>query len=169
VTNRNRSSSNKKNSRGYDAIEIDSRKLPSKVSAVGANNVDPREHDFIGLAMQEPQFGSPGVRELLAAVAKSRVPCVSVMNMPPLPYMQRLQGLDSDLFRSACTTPEVWDDVDLGRLTLCSPDPQAVRLRVEKVNVLLVMLPTNFKVARFDDEKSNAIIKAATPSHIICR
>jgi hypothetical protein len=44
--------------------------------------------------MQEPQYRSPGVRELLDAVAKSRVPCMSIMNMPPLPYIKRIPGLD---------------------------------------------------------------------------
>jgi len=39
------------------------------------------------------------------------------------------------------------------RLTLCSPDPQAIRPPDEKVNVLQVTLPTNFKVARFKDDK----------------
>ena len=34
----------------------------------------------------------PGVRELLDAVAKSRVPCMSIMNMPPLPYVKRIPG-----------------------------------------------------------------------------
>jgi len=62
-------------------VEIDSRKLSGTVSAIGAADVDPRNYDLIGLAMQEPQYGSPGVRELLGAIASSRVPCMSIMNM----------------------------------------------------------------------------------------
>jgi hypothetical protein len=62
----------------------------ARPSAAGAAGVDPKEYDLIGLAMQEPQFGSPGVRELMNAVARSRVPCMSIMNMPPLPYMRRI-------------------------------------------------------------------------------
>ncbi len=46
-----------------------------------------------------------------------------------------------------------------GRLTLCSPDPQAVRPPDEKVNHLQVTLPTNFRVARFDSEMSNGIVR----------
>jgi hypothetical protein len=42
---------------------------------------------------------------------------------------------------------------------LCSPDPQAIRPPEEKVNILQVTLPTNFKVARFDSEKSNEILR----------
>src|SRR6516225_2633086 len=57
-----------------EPIEIDSRKLSGKVSATGAAGVNPADYDLVGLAMQEPQYRSPGVRELLDAVAKSRVP-----------------------------------------------------------------------------------------------
>src|SRR3569623_1818611 len=64
-----------------DQSEIDSRKLPGKVKAVGPAEINPKDYDLIGLAMQEPQYGSPGVRELLDAVAKSGVPCMSIMNI----------------------------------------------------------------------------------------
>src|SRR5260370_13577880 len=70
-----------------EQIEIDSRKLPGKVSASGPADIYPKDYDLIGLAMQEPQYGSPRVRELLDAVAQARVPCMSIMNMPPLPYI----------------------------------------------------------------------------------
>ena len=142
-----------------EQIEINSRKLPGKVSAAGTSNVTPSAFDLIGLAMQEPQYGSPGVRELLDAVARSRVPCMSIMNMPPLPYMKRIPGLDTDALKPAYTDPSVWDSFDPAAMTLCSPDPQAVRPPDEKVNVLQVTLPTNFKVARFDSEKSTGILR----------
>jgi hypothetical protein len=142
-----------------EAVEIDSRKLPGKVSAAGPKEVDPRDYDLIGLAMQEPQYRSPGVRELLDAVAKSRVPCMSIMNMPPLPYVRRIPGLDHEALKAAYTDPTVWDNFDPGCLTLCSPDPQAIRPPEDKVNVLQVTLPTNFKVARFDSDKSTGILR----------
>jgi hypothetical protein len=142
-----------------DQIEIDSRKLPGKVSASGPSGIDPKQYDLVGLAMQEPQYGSPGVRELLDAVAKSRIPCMSIMNMPPLPYIKRIPGLDYDALKVAYTDASVWNSFDPGTLTLCSPDPQAIRPPEEKVNVLQVTLPTNFKVARFDDEASTAILR----------
>ena len=109
--------------------------------------------------MQEPQYRSPGVRELLDAVAKSRVPCMSIMNMPPLPYVKRIPGLDYEALKPAYTDPSVWDNFDPASLTLCSPDPQAIRPPDEKVNVLMVTLPTNFKVAKFDDDKGTAILR----------
>jgi hypothetical protein len=140
-------------------IEIDSRRLPGKVAAGGAGDFDPKKFDLIGLAMQEPQYRSAGVRELLDAVAKSKVPCMSIMNMPPLPYIQRIPGLNYDALTPAYTDATVWTGFDPATLTLCSPDPQAIRPPEEKVNVLLVTLPTNFKVARFDDGKNTAILR----------
>ena len=142
-----------------EPVELDSRKLPGKVTAGPATGVNPKDYDLVGLAMQEPQYRSPGVRELLDAVAKSRVPCMSIMNMPPLPYVKRIPGLDYEALKPAYTDPSVWDSFDPATITLNSPDPQAIRPPDEKVNVLMVTLPTNFKVARFDDEKSTAILR----------
>lgn len=41
-----------------EPVELDSRRLPGQVSASGAGEIDPREYDLIGLAMQEPQYGA---------------------------------------------------------------------------------------------------------------
>src|SRR6185312_14376901 len=93
------------------------------------------------------------------AVAKSRKPCMSIMNMPPLPYLKRIPGLDTEPLKSSFTDASVWDSFDPALVTLCSPDPQAYRPPEEKVNVLQVTLPTNFKVARFDAEANTAILR----------
>ncbi len=142
-----------------DPVVLDSRKLPGKVTAGPAAGVNPKDYDLVGLCMQEPQYRSAGVRELLDAVAKSRVPCMSIMNMPPLPYIRRIRGLDHEALKPAYTDPTVWENFDPKCMTLNSPDPQAIRPPDEPVNVLMVTLPTNFKVARFDDDKSTAILR----------
>jgi hypothetical protein len=142
-----------------EPVELDSRKLPGKLAAAGPGDVNPKDYDLVALAMQEPQYRSPGVRELLDAVARSRVPCMSIMNMPPLPYLKRIPGLPSDPLKPAYTDASVWDNFEPGALTLCSPDPQAIRPLGEEINVLQVTLPTNFKVARFDSVKSTAILR----------
>jgi hypothetical protein len=139
-------------------VELDSRKLPGKVSAGGTSGVNPKDYDLVGLAMQEPQYRAPGVRELLDAVARARVPCMSIMNMPPLAYLRRIPGLDADSLKAAYTDASVWSNFDPACITLCSPDPQAIRPPDEKVNVLQVTLPTNFKVARFPSEQHTAIL-----------
>jgi hypothetical protein len=81
------------------------------------------------------------------------------MNMPPLPYLKRIPGLATDGLKPAFTDAGVWDNFEPGLLTLCSPDPQAIRPPGEKINVLQVTLPTNFKVARFDSDQPTAILR----------
>src|SRR5262249_7322312 len=61
-------------------VEINTRKLPGSLSACGPGEVEPSAFDLTALAMQEPQYRTPGARELLDKVAKSRVPCMSIMN-----------------------------------------------------------------------------------------
>ena len=143
-----------------DLVEVDSRKLPGRLSGATTASVDPAEFDLVALAMQEPQYGAPGVRELLDSVARSAVPCMSIMNMPPLPYLARIPGLDIEPLRACYTDPSVWDSFDPASMTLCSPDAQAFRPPEEKTNVLQVSLPTNFRSARFESDEHTAILRA---------
>ena len=140
-------------------VEVNTRKLKGKLSAAGPGEVRPGDYDLVVLAMQEPQYGSAGVRELLDAVARAKVPCMSIMNMPPLPYLARIPGISAQACRSCYTDPAVWDGFDPALMTLCSPDPQAFRPPEEKVNVLQVRLPTNFKSARFPSDAHTAILR----------
>ena len=140
-------------------VEVNSQKMGAKLSASGPAGVNPKDYDLVCLAMMEPQYRSAGVRELLDAVAKSKVPCMSIMNMPPLPYLKRIPGLNVDACRHAFAEAAVWDSFDPRYLTLCSPDPQAFRPPDEKVNVLQVRLPTNFKAAKFESEAHTTILR----------
>jgi hypothetical protein len=140
-------------------VEINSQQLPGTLSAGGTTAFQPADYHLVALAMQEPQYRAPGVRELLEAVAKAKVPCMSIMNMPPLTYLQRIPGLKADACRSCYTDPSVWDSCDPVLMTLCSPDPQAFRPPEDKVNVLQVRLPTNFKAARFASDAHTAMLR----------
>ena len=139
-------------------VEINSKQAPGKLDAAGTD-ADPAKYDLVGLAMQEPQYRSPGVRELLDRVAKSRKPCMSIMNMPPLPYLARIPGVDPGKCAESYTDPSVWDSFDPKAMTLCSPDPQAFRPPEDEVNVLQVRLPTNFKAARFESDKDTQMLR----------
>src|SRR6202044_4100830 len=85
--------------------------------------------------------------------------CIAILNWPTLPYIKRIPGLDYKALEPAYTDPRVWDSFDPKTITLNSPDPQAIRPPDGKANQLLVTLPTNFKCARFDDDKSTAILR----------
>lgn len=140
-------------------VEIDSRQLPGKLDAVSPSQAKPEQYDLVCLAMQEPQYSAPGMRELMQAVALAKVPCMSIMNMPPLPYLARIPGLDASGLRACFHDATVWDHFEPGLMTLCSPDPQAFRPPEEKPNVLQVGLPTNFKAARFENPAHTAMLE----------
>jgi len=140
-------------------VEVNSKTLPGKLSAGAPNAVSPSDFNLVVLAMQEPQYRSPGVRELLDSVARSRVPTMSIMNMPPLPFLRRIPSIDAAAIRPAYTDASVWDGFDPSTITLCSPDPQAFRPPEEKVNVLQVRLPTNFKSAAFAKAADTQILR----------
>ncbi len=146
--------------RGLDApVELNTKEMEGNVTASGAAEVNPGDYDLIGMAMQEPQYRAPEVVNLLQRIADSKKPSMSIMNMPPLAYLRRIPGLDAESLRGSYTDSSVWDQVDPSLITLCSPDPQAFRPPEEKVNVLQVGLPTNFKAARFDSDEHTAILR----------
>jgi hypothetical protein len=142
-----------------EQVELNSQNLPGSLKAAGPGDVDPKDFDIVALAMQEPQYRSPGVRELLDAVARAKVPCISIMNFPPMPYLKRIPGLDTEPLKPAFTDAGVWDNFEPGLVSLCSPDPQAIRPPGEPINFLQVTLPTNFKVAAFASDAPTGMLR----------
>ncbi|ERF82451.1 hypothetical protein JQ559_05005 [Bradyrhizobium viridifuturi] len=138
---------------------IFSRDLPGKLDAVTPADVDVSRYDMVGLAMQEPQYTNHTVRVLMIKIAAAKLPCLSIMNMPPLPYLKRIPALAGMDLEEAYTNAQVWERFEPGLVTLCSPDPQAFRPPEEKANVLHVGLPTNFKAAVFADDKHNKVLR----------
>ena len=140
-------------------LDISSKTLPGTLSAATPEAVDPGSFDLIVLGMQEAQYGASGVRELMQRVARSRKPSLAIMNMPPLPYLERIPGLSTDALETCYADPAVWKEFDPAMVTLASPDPQAFRPPDQPKNVLQVGLPTNFKAARFDSEQATQILR----------
>ncbi len=146
--------------RGRDGfVAVDSKKLKTTLSAATPDEINPQDFDLVVLGMQEPQYGSAGVRELMSRVGSAGIPCMAIMNMPPLPFLKRIQGLSTEELADCYAVPGVWDNFDPSLLTLASPDPQAFRPPDEDKNVLQVSLPTNFKVARLDSDEHTEMLK----------
>ncbi|MEL6281323.1 MAG: 2-dehydropantoate 2-reductase N-terminal domain-containing protein [Pseudomonadota bacterium] len=146
--------------KGEDAHRaIRSTDLPGKIDACTPEQADPAQYDMVALAMQEPQYGAHSIRTLLMRVAVAGIPCLSIMNMPPLPYLKRIPGLEAEGLEAAFTEPRVWDRFDPDLVTLCSPDPQAFRPPEEGANILHVGLPTNFKAALFGKDEHNQMLR----------
>ncbi|CAO4142123.1 hypothetical protein LPLAFNJD_LOCUS1111 [Methylorubrum aminovorans] len=142
-----------------DSRAIRSRDLPGTVDAAAPEQVDVSRYDLAVLAMQEPQYTNHTIRVLMIKIATARLPCLSLMNMPPLPYLKRIPALAEMDLEAAYTNAGVWDRFEPGLVSLCSPDPQAFRPPDEGANVLQVGLPTNFKAAPFADEAHTRILR----------
>jgi len=140
-------------------VELNTQTMPGEVSADGPGTVNPADYDLVALAMQEPQYRSTDIRDLLDRIAEAQVPCMSIMNMPPLTYLKRIEAIDTDSIKNCYTDASVWAKFDPALMTLCSPDAQAFRPPTEQINVLQVGLPTNFKVARFESDEHTAILR----------
>lgn len=138
---------------------IFSRTLPGKLDATSPDKVDLSRYDLVALAMQEPQYTNHTIRVLMIKIAAAKLPCLSIMNMPPLPYLKRIEGLSNMDLEEAYTNAQVWERFEPGLVTLCSPDPQAFRPPEESANVLHVGLPTNFKAATFENEAHNKLLR----------
>src|SRR5262245_42992600 len=93
-------------------LDVASGKLPGKLSASAPEDINPAQFDLVVLGMQEAQYGSQGVRELMGRVAGSDKPCLAIMNMPPLPYLNRLPGLSTKTLESCYADPGVWEGFD---------------------------------------------------------
>ena len=146
--------------RGRDGLlDVPSKKLPGALSASAPEDVRPEDFDLIVLGMQESQYGTKGVAELMRRIARSRVPSLAIMNMPPPPYLRRIPGLAAESLQGCYTDPSVWDGFEPGLVSLASPDPQAFRPPDQPKNVLQVGLPTNFKAARFEADAPTSLLR----------
>jgi hypothetical protein len=142
-----------------EPVEVDSRSLPGGLTASAPDRVDPAGFCLAVLAMQEPQFGAPEIRTLMAAIAGARLPCLSIMNMPPLPFLARIDGIDVAACRGCYADAAAWDPLDPALVTHCSADAQAARVAGSAQNAIQVHLPTNFRAARFPDAAHTARLR----------
>jgi hypothetical protein len=133
--------------------------LAGTLDAVTPADARPEDYDMISLAMQEPQYSEPQVRDLMQRIAASRKPCLSIMNMPPLPFLRRIDALAEAPLEMCYDDASVWADFEPDLMSLCSPDPQAFRPPEEGTNILHVGLPTNFKAAVFADPAHSAMLR----------
>src|SRR3954465_15602289 len=76
-----------------DPRAIVSRDLPGTLDAMPPEDVDLSRYDLVGLAMQEPQYNDHTIRALMIKIPQAKLRCLSLMNMPPLPYLKRIPAL----------------------------------------------------------------------------
>ena len=133
---------------------IFSRDLPGKLDATEPGNVDISRYDMVALAMQEPQYTNHTVRVLMVKIAAAGLPCLSIMNMPPLPYLKRIPALaDMDL-EEAYTNALVWERFKPGLVRSARPiRRRSVRRKRRRTCCMSACRPTS-RPSIFEDEQA---------------
>ena len=120
--------------------------------ALAPSEVDTNRYELAILAMQEPQYIAPELRRLVRRLMVSGVPCVSIMNMPLPNYLENQLGTTiTDELSVIWANTDLWMGFDPGLFTAASPDPQAIREPSDDALIIEVTLPSNLKVAPFQD------------------
>jgi len=99
-----------------------------KLDAVTPQNVDVSVTIWSGWRCRSRKYTNHTIRVLMIKIAAAGLPCLSIMNMPPLPYLKRIPALAGMNWRGLYQCAGV-GTVQPGLVTLCSPDPQAFRPR----------------------------------------
>lgn len=138
----------------------DCRRAPN---ALAATDVQTGHYDLALLAMQEPQYAADELTRLVQGLMASKVPCISIMNMPLPNYLEDRLGIAvTDELSDSWHNPALWMGFDPALFTAASPDPQAIRQPDDDRLLLEVTLPSNLKVAPFRDPNAQAKLQRLT-------
>lgn len=141
-------------------LELAEADAQGRLSLTSPDIVDPGATDLVFLAASEPQYRGEGLRDLIVRVAERGLPCVSLMNVPPLTFLRRLPGINVDALQGVHASQDLWDQFAPDNVTASSPDPQAIRPDPNHPELSEVTLPTNFKVAPFAHREHQALLES---------
>jgi hypothetical protein len=110
--------------------------------------IEPDDYDMVFLAVQATQVQTPEIAGLLHRIG-GRLPIASLMNLPPPPFLERIETLPAAVRFAAMQSADVWAALPPDRMTMAAPDPQAFRPDPERPGALRVTLASNFKFAPF--------------------
>ena len=150
------------------AAEVAAAAAPGRPALRTPDSSSPADHDFVILAMQEPQYAAPEVTGLMGRIAEAGIPCLSIMNLAPPCYLDRLGTVPPQAYGAVYSSADVWARLSPDRFTLASPDAQAVRLDPGAPGRLTVTLPSNLKAAPFPRAEDQALLErlARDASHL---
>jgi hypothetical protein len=132
---------------------------PGLVSASAPENVDLSLYSLAVFAMQEPQYSEPKMAALVRRLARSKISCVSIMNMPPLAYLKRLPSLSGLELGTCYRDATLWEAFDPNLFTHASADPQIFRPEALGPTAIQVRLSSNFKIAPLPEEEANVFLR----------
>lgn len=136
-------------------ITVFSKSLPGKIFAVEPSDIKKEKISFVFLAMQEAHYSDKNIKDSLLHVSSKKIPCISIMNIPPSIYLKNLKNFGNNQVNSFYKNHEIWDSFNINYITHCSADPQVYKPYPEKNNFINVRLASNFRIADFKDLDSS--------------
>jgi hypothetical protein len=127
-----------------------------RLGLLAPDQVNPTDFDLAFLAMQEPQVGAKELVTLFNGISDARLPLISLSNMPPLSFLERIPNFPIEKVAPHYHSPAAWKALHKSPQTLASPDAQAFRLDPKDPCALHVSLATNLKVAPFHEPEAQA-------------
>ena len=122
------------------------------------------DYDLCVLAMQEPQYSSPELTQLLAAIGTANIPLLSIMNMPLPVFLKGRLALSTDELSGVWQSENAWQDMDAAHFSAASPDPQAMMVQSSDVLSVHVNHAANIKVAPFTDAEDQRMLTSLAES-----
>lgn len=132
----------------------------SNASFATPGEADVEAADLVILAMQEPQFADSAVAGLTRRIGVSGKPCLSIMNLPPPPFLARL-GIAATSLEGVYASNEAWQGFNADKMSNASPDPQALRMDPQRPGELTVTLASNFKASPFAGAQDQVLLEGA--------
>ena len=145
-------------------IELRADASPERPRAVEPEIVDPDNYDFCILAMQEPQYSSPELIELIAKISDANLPILSVMNMPLPPLFRGPLQIELSEISEVWHNADMWSGVDSARFSAASPDPQAMTVGATQDLLVKVNHATNIKAAPFANKAAQQMLQQLATS-----
>lgn len=141
-----------------EPIILASKDINEVLFACVADDVEPSNFNLVVLAMQESDYKDADIKELVRRTAIERIPCLAIMNMPPIAFLKRILPLKIDDLHDCYVSPLLWEEFEPDMITLATPDPQVFQPISEKGNIVQVSLASNFKVAPFTSQLYTKIL-----------
>jgi hypothetical protein len=125
-----------------------------------------KKYDLCFLTIQEGQLGQNEILKLMEFIGSSKIPLISLMNIPPLSFVHKTTKSIDTIFSKAYNFPDIWKEFDQNYVTHASSDPQVYKKLDTKLITIVVRHLADFKVSNFSLVNEVDTLKIITSSFL---
>jgi hypothetical protein len=125
-----------------------------------------KKYDLCFLTIQEGQLGQNEILKLMEFIGSSKIPLISLMNIPPLSFVHKITRSIDTIFSKAYNFPDIWKEFDQHYVTHASSDPQVYKKLDTKLITIVVRHLADFKISNFSLVNEVDTLKIITSSFL---